>query len=91
MTALVIQVVVVGFLALGWSGFAGGADNPMWFYLGAVLQFPASLLFEAMDGALVKSIPEVAQRFQVAGAFVAALEFVLLSFAIKKVRDHWLS
>jgi hypothetical protein len=46
--AFVVQLGLVGFLSLGWFGFVGGfggADNPLWFYVAAVLQFPASLLF----------------------------------------------
>jgi len=91
--ALVFQGVVVGFLSLGWFGMLGGfggADNPLWFYLGAVLQFPASLLFRPALGLVTKVFPDDRQAFEVAGAVVAVLEFVLLTAAIKKIRESWL-
>jgi len=92
--ALAFQVVVVGFLSLGWFGLLagfGGADNPLWFYVGAVLQFPASLLFRPVMGSITKLFPDDVQAFEVAGAVVAILEFVLLAVGIKKIRDLWLS
>jgi hypothetical protein len=55
------------------------------------LQFPASLLFTTGLGLTTNAIPDDIQKIQVAGAVVAALEFVLLSGAIKKIRDFWLS
>jgi hypothetical protein len=92
--ALSIQGVVVGFLSLGWfellGGF-GGADNPLWFYLAAVLRFPASLLFGTVLGLVTKIFADDAHSVEVAGAVVAVLEFVLLAVAIKKIRDFWLS
>jgi hypothetical protein len=94
MKALVFQVVAVGFLSLGWFGLVGGfggSDNPLWFYVAAVLQFPASLLFTTVLGLVAKVFPDDIQRIEVAGAVVAVLEFVLISVAIKKIRDFWLS
>lgn len=92
--ALVVQVVVVGFLSLGWFGLAGGfggADNPLWFYVAAVLQFPASLLFTTVLELIATVVPNDVQRIEIAGAVVAVVEFVLLSVAIKKIEDYWLS
>jgi hypothetical protein len=92
--AFAVQLGLVGFLSLGWFGFVGGfggADNPLWFYLGAVLQLPASLLFTTVLGLVTKAFPGEAQAFEVAGALVAVLEFVFLAVAIKKIRDVWLS
>jgi hypothetical protein len=92
--ALVFQVVVVGFLSLGWFGLLGGfggADNPLWFYAAAVLQFPASLLFRPVLGVVMKVLPGDVQAFEVAGGVVAVLEFVLLAVVIKKIEDYWLS
>jgi hypothetical protein len=59
--ALMVQVGLVGFLSLGWFGLLPGlqgADNPLWFYLAAVLQFPASLLFTAVLGPIAKVFPD---------------------------------
>jgi hypothetical protein len=92
--ALVVQICIVGSLSLGWFGFLGGfggADNPLWFYVAAVLQFPASLLFTTALGLIAKASPGETQAFEVAGALVAVLEFVFLAVAIKKIRDVWLS
>lgn len=72
------------------GGF-GGADNPLWFYVAAVLQFPASLLSRPVVGLVSKVVPDDAQSMEVAGAVVAVLQFVLLTVAIKKIRDYWLS
>jgi hypothetical protein len=89
--ALVVQVVLVGLLSLEWFGFpAGGADNPLWFYVAAVLQFPASLLFATVLGLISKVFPDDVQSIEIAGAVVAVLELVLLAVAIKKSRDFWL-
>ena len=92
--ALVVQICIVGLMSLGWFGFVGGfggADNPLWFYLGAVLQFPASLLFTTALGLVTKAFPGWGQAFEIAGALVAVLEFVFLAVAIKKIRGIWLS
>jgi hypothetical protein len=92
--ALIVQVVVVGFLSLGWFGLLGGfggADNPLWFYLAGVLQFPASLLFSTVLGPIAKLSLSDVQGIEVAGAVVAVVQFVLLAVAIKKIRDLWLS
>jgi hypothetical protein len=92
--ALVIQVVLVGFLALGWFGLVpgfGGADNPLWFYVAAVLQFPTSLLFTTLLGPITKVFPGDVRSLELAGAAVAVLEFVVLAVAIKKIRGYWLS
>jgi hypothetical protein len=89
-----VQLGLVGVLSLGWFGFVGGfggADNPLWFYLGSVLQFPASLLFTTVLGLVTKAFPGEAQAFEVAGAVVAVLEFVLIAVVIKKIKDYWLS
>jgi hypothetical protein len=92
--ALVIQAVVFGFLSLGWFGLVGGfggADNPLWFYVAAVLQFPASLLFSTVLGAVTKVTPDGVRNIEVAGVIVAVMQYVLLSVAIKKTRDYWLA
>jgi hypothetical protein len=92
--ALVFQVVIVGCLSLGWFGLLGGfggADNPLWFYVGAALQFPASLLFRPVLGLVTKLFADEVQAFDIAGAVVAVVEFVLLAVAIKKIKDAWLS
>jgi hypothetical protein len=91
--ALVVQVGLVGFLSLGWFGLVGGfggADNPLWLYVAAALQFPASLLFTTVLELTAKILPGGVQSIEVAGAVVAVLEFVLLAVAIKKIRDFWL-
>jgi hypothetical protein len=88
------QSGLVGFLSLGWFGLLPGlqgADNPLWFYLAAVLQFPASLLFTAILGPIAKVFTDDVQRLEVAGAVVAVVEFVLLAIVIKKIRDFWRS
>ena len=92
--ALVVQICIVGLLSLGWFGFVGGfggADNPLWFYVAAVLQFPASLLFTAALGPIAKIFPGDAQSIVATGAVVAVVQFILLAVAIKKIRDVWLS
>jgi hypothetical protein len=89
--ALLIQISIVGFLSLVWFGFAGGADNPLWFYLAVVLEFPTSLFFTPVLGVIAKTFPDDLQRIEVAGLVVAFLQFLLLTVAIKKIRDFWLS
>jgi hypothetical protein len=77
--ALVIQVIVVGSLSLGWFGLLGGfggGDNPLWFYVAALLQFPASLLFTTVLGLTTNAFPDDVHGIEVADAVVAILEFV---------------
>jgi hypothetical protein len=88
--ALLIQIAIVGILSLVWLGYAGGADNPLWFYLATVLQFPASLLFSFVLGLITRIFPSGAQGMEMAAAVVVVLQFVLLTVGIKKVRDSWL-
>lgn len=92
--ALVMQICTVGLLSLGWFGFVGGfggADNPLWFYVAAVLQFPASLLFTTALGPIASVLPGDAHSIEATGAVVALVQFLLLAVAIKKIRDLWLS
>jgi hypothetical protein len=81
-------------LSLGWFGLAGGfggADNPLWFHVAAVLQFPASLLFSTFLGPIAKLSLSDVQSIEAAAAVVAVVQFVLLTVAIKKIREFWLS
>jgi hypothetical protein len=92
--ALVVQICTVGLLSLGWFGFAGGfggADNPLWFYVAAVLQFPASLLFTTVLGPIARVFPGDVHSIEITGAVVALVQLLLLAVAIKKIRDLWLS
>jgi hypothetical protein len=84
--ALAIQAGLVEFLSLAWFGLTpgfGGADNPLWFYMAAVLQFPASLLFTTVLGPITKVFPDDIQSLEVAGAAVAILPFALIAGVIK--------
>jgi hypothetical protein len=82
--------LVIGMVRVGrWIW--GRADNPLWFYLGAVLQFPASLLFRPVLGLVTKVFPDEVHSVEVAGAVVAVVEFVLLAVVIKKPKDYWLA
>jgi hypothetical protein len=72
------------------GGF-GGADNPLWFYVAAVLQFPASLLFTTALGPISAVFPGDVHSIEVTGGVVALVQLLFLAAAIKKVRDLWLS
>jgi len=62
----------------------GGPDNPAPFLVGAVLQFPASLLFPLILGAIVTLTGDDAVALLGAATLVAVLQTALLTVLFRK-------
>jgi hypothetical protein len=67
-----------------WPGFTG-ADNPLWFWLALLLQFPASLLFLTIEGSTTQIMPGViVDSMFFVGTLVILLQFLLIAFLLRK-------
>ena len=78
--AALIQGVIVVFLLLGYFNLFPmfrGADNPLWFYVAGLLQFPASLLFILAPRLIVNG-------FEFFALVVVLLQFLLVAVLIRK-------
>jgi hypothetical protein len=72
--ALVVELILLGLLIPGFL-HSGGADNPIWFFLALILQFPSSLVFIS---------PAAWDHFARLIALVALLEFCLFALLFRR-------
>lgn len=81
--ALCVNAVLVA-LVLLLVATATGADNPIGLYAGFVLQFPASLLFEPILGALSVFLTSDVMAMIASAAVVTLLQFIALALFFKR-------
>jgi hypothetical protein len=67
-----IEAVLLGFPVVGFLTI-GGADNPVWFYLAMLLQFPASLLWLVPSWHILPFVPHV-----LIAAAIVIVQFMLI-------------